>query len=82
VSVRRRLENLEERAMPRRHIPEAKLRQCDASRQKMREHLDRIAALRRGELDTEEAAEVEAVNAAFEGRIRAEPKGGGCIPIE
>jgi len=35
----------------------------------MREHLGQVAALRRGELDSEEAAEVQAVNAAFEGRL-------------
>jgi hypothetical protein len=34
----------------------------------MTEHLDRIAALRRGELGPEEAAEVESLNAAFEDR--------------
>jgi hypothetical protein len=32
-------------------------------------YLPAASALRRGELDTEEAAEVEAVNAAFEGRL-------------
>ncbi len=79
MSMRRRLENLEERAMPRRHVPEAKLRQSDARRH-MREHLDRIVALWRGELDTEEAAEVEAVNADFESRL-VEIRGRGCIPI-
>jgi hypothetical protein len=35
----------------------------------MTEHLSRVAALRRGELGPEEAAEVEAVNAAFEDRL-------------
>jgi len=35
----------------------------------MVEHLDRVAALRRGELGPEEAAEVEAFNAAFESRL-------------
>jgi len=37
----------------------------------MTEHLDRVAALRRGELDAEEAAGVEAVNADFKGRLVA-----------
>lgn len=55
-------------AMPRRHVPEAKLRQPDARRH-MTEHLGRLAALRLGELDPEEAAAVEAVDAAFEGRL-------------
>jgi hypothetical protein len=68
VSMRHRLEALEERAMPRRRVPEAKLCQSDARRH-MTEHLGRVAALRRGELDAEEAAEVEAVNAAIRGRL-------------
>ena len=66
MTMRRRLEALEDRV--RRHISEAKLHQSDARRH-MTEHLGRVAALRRGELDPEEAAEVEAVNAAFEGRL-------------
>jgi hypothetical protein len=68
VSVRRRLESLEERAMQRQHVTEAKLRQSDARRH-MREHLGRVAALRRGELGPEEAAEVEAVSAAIKSRL-------------
>lgn len=68
MSMRRRIEVLEERAMPTRHVPEAKLRQSDARRH-IREHLGRVAALRRGQLDSEEAAEVEALNAAFVGRL-------------
>jgi hypothetical protein len=67
MSMRRCLETLEKRAMPRRHVPDVKLRQSDARRH-MREHLGRVAALRRGELGPEEAAEIEAVSAAFEGR--------------
>jgi hypothetical protein len=35
----------------------------------MVEHLDRLARLKRGELGPEEAAEVEAANAAFEARL-------------
>jgi len=66
--MRRRLTALEEQAMPRQHVPEAKLRQSDARRHMM-EHLGRVAALRRGELGPEEAAKVEAFNAAFEGRL-------------
>jgi hypothetical protein len=35
----------------------------------MREHLGRVAALRRGELGPEEAAEVEAMSAAIKSRL-------------
>jgi len=66
VSARRRLEALEARAMPSRDAPEAK--PSDA-RRRMVEHLDRLAALRRGELGPEEAAEVEAANHAIESRL-------------
>lgn len=76
MSMRRRLEALEERAMPRRQVPEAKLRHSDARRH-MREHLGRVAALRRGELGLEEAAEVEAIKAAFESRL-ARIRGEDC----
>jgi hypothetical protein len=68
VSMRRRLEALEEQAMPRRLVPEAKPHQSDARRH-MREHLGRVAALRRGELGPEEAAEVEAMSAAIKSRL-------------
>jgi hypothetical protein len=63
--------------MPRRHVPDAKLRHSDA-RQRMTEHLGRVAALRRGELGPEEAAKVEAFNAAFEGRL-ARIRGEGSL---
>jgi hypothetical protein len=76
VSMRRRLKTLEERAMTRRLVPEAKLPRSDARRY-MREHLAQVAALRRGELGPEEAAEVEAANAAFESR-RARIRGEGA----
>jgi hypothetical protein len=68
VSMRRRLEALEERAMPSQQVPEAEPRQSDA-RRRMLERLDLVAALRRGELGPEEAAEVEAANAVFESRL-------------
>ena len=68
MSMRRRLEALEERATPTRHVPEAEPHQSDA-RRRMTEHLDRIAALRRGELGPEEAADVEAFKAAIESRL-------------
>jgi cytochrome c556 len=73
VSARRRLEALEARAMPSRDAPDAK--RSDA-RRRMVEHLDRLAALRRGELGPEEAAEVEAANSAFEARL-AQMRGEG-----
>ena len=73
MSTRRRLEALEARTMPSRDVPEAK--PSDA-RRRMVEHLDRVAALRRGELGPEEAAEVEAANDAFEGRL-AQRRGEG-----
>ena len=76
MSLRRRLENLEERAMQRQHVTEAKQHQSDARRH-MREHLARVAALRQGELNPEQAAEVEAINAAFEARlVRIRGEGG------
>jgi hypothetical protein len=73
VSRRRRLEALEARAMPSRYAADAK--RSDA-RQRMVEHLDRVARLKRGELGLEEAAEVEAANAAFEARL-AQMRGEG-----
>jgi hypothetical protein len=76
VSVRRRLELLEDRAMLRQQVPEAKPHQSDARRH-MTEHLGRVAALRRGELGPEEAAEVESLNAAYEDR-RARIRGEGA----
>jgi hypothetical protein len=44
----------------------------------MREHLEQVARLRRGELGPEEEAEVEAMNAAVE-RRRREIRGEGSI---
>ena len=72
MSMRRRIERIEtlqERAMPRRHVPEVQLHHSDA-RRRMMEHLRLVARLRRGELGPEEAAEVESLNAAFEVRRR------------
>jgi hypothetical protein len=68
VSMSRRLKALEERAMPRRRVPEAKPRHSDARRH-MTEHLERVAALRRGDLGPEEAARVEAMDAALRRRF-------------
>jgi len=45
----------------------------------MTEHLGRVAAVRRGELDNEEAADVAAVNAAFEGRLARIRGEGGLL---
>jgi len=39
-------------------------------------HLDQVARLRRGELSEEEAAEVQATNAALEDRLARFPKRG------
>jgi cytochrome c556 len=66
VSTRRRLEALEARVMQSGDAPDAK--RSDA-RRRMVEHLDRMASLKRGELGPEEAAEVEAANAALEVRL-------------
>jgi hypothetical protein len=76
VSLQRRLEALEERAMSRRHVPEPMLRQSDA-RRRMTEHLDRYAAWRRaGSPNTEEGRELQALSEAFR-RRRAELRGEG-----
>jgi hypothetical protein len=81
VSMRRRLEALEERAMPRRGVPEVKLPQSNG-RRRMTEHLGQVAALRRGELAPEEAAELESLNAAFEDRrMRIRGEGASYEPM-
>lgn len=51
-----------------RRQPSPELR-SSAARGRMREHLDRLAALRRDELDEEEREEVEAVNSAIRRRL-------------
>jgi hypothetical protein len=66
VSARRRLKVLEARTLPSPGAPEA---EPSDARRRMVEHLDRLAALRRGELGPVEAAEVEARNAAIEARL-------------
>jgi hypothetical protein len=68
VSVQHRVRVLEERAMARRRVPEPMPRQSDVRRHMM-EHLRLRAAGRRGELGPEEAAQVEAMNAAAERRF-------------
>ena len=73
MSLERRLKVLEARAMPSRDAPES---EPSDARRRMVKHLDRLAALRRGELGPEEAAEVEAANHAIEARL-AEPRGEG-----
>jgi hypothetical protein len=65
VSVRRRLEALEGQAQFRRRIPEG----SREARQRMVEHLAQVGRLRRGELDPEEAAEVEAFTTAVKARL-------------
>lgn len=67
----RRLEALEEQS--RRQAP----RPSFDARRRLGEHLDRIAALRRGELGSEEEAEVEATSAALQRRL-AEIRGEGA----
>jgi hypothetical protein len=74
VSLDRRLEALEERAMPRQRVPEAK---PSEARRRMVEHLDQLAALKRGELDPEEAARVETTSAAIQSRLAARRGEGG-----
>jgi hypothetical protein len=72
----RRLEALEARAMPSRDALES---EPSDARRRMVEHLDRLAALKRGELGPEEAAEVEALNAAFEARLARIRGEGGLL---
>jgi hypothetical protein len=77
VSMRRRLETLEERAMPRRQVPETQVRQSDA-RRRMTEHLSRLAAWRRaGSPDTEEGRELQALSEAFKKRHAEQLRGEG-----
>jgi hypothetical protein len=64
--------------MSRRGVPEPMPRQSDA-RQRMMRHLRLVARLRRGELGPEEAAQVEAMNAAAERRF-AKMRGEGGEP--
>ncbi len=64
MNLRRRLEDLE-------RLPPRTPRGPSEARRRMEEHLDRLAALRRGELSEEEAAEVEATDAAIESRMAA-----------
>jgi hypothetical protein len=62
VSVRSRLEALEGRTRLRRRVSEGSTR----TRADMLEHLCQMARLKRGELEPEEAAEVESYTAAVE----------------
>jgi hypothetical protein len=61
--MRHRLESLEDRA---RHNVAGR---SSGARHYMREHLEQVARLRRGELGPEEVAEVEAKNDAVESRL-------------
>ena len=74
MSVRSRLEALEGRAQLRRRVTEG----SPQARVRMAEHLDRVAALRRGDLGSEEAARVEAMSAAVESRLASRIEGGGA----
>jgi len=73
VSVRSRLEALEGRVQVRQRGQEG----SPQARARMLEHLDRVAALRRGDLDPEEAAEVEAISAAVGSRLVSRRGEGG-----
>jgi hypothetical protein len=57
-------------------VPEGSLQ----AGERMVEHLDRVAALRRGVLGPEEAARVEAMSAAVESRLASRTEGGGGKP--
>lgn len=74
MSVRRRLKALEDRIPAKQPEPPGR----SEARQWMKEHLDRIAKARRGNLSEEEVAEVEAVNAAIQRRM-AEIRGEGVV---
>jgi hypothetical protein len=74
VSARSRLRALEGRAQLRRRAPQG----SPQARARMVEHLDRVAALRRGELGPEEVARVEAMSAAVESRLASGIEGGGA----
>ena len=66
MSARRRLDALEGRArLLRHHAPEGSAQ----ARERMVEHLAQVRRLRRGELEPEGAAEVEAMNAAVQRRF-------------
>ena len=65
MSVRSRLEVLEGRVQVRQRGQDG----SPQARARMLEHLDLVAALRRGELGPEEAAKVEAMSAAAESRF-------------
>ncbi len=69
-SIHRRLEALEARS----EAP-----QPSDARRRMVAHLDRLAALRRGELGPEEEAEVAATHAALQERM-ASRRGGEGVP--
>jgi hypothetical protein len=72
VNVRRRLESLEGRARLRLRVP-----QGSQARAHMVEHLDRVAALRRGDLGPDEATRVETMSAAVESRFASRRGEGG-----
>jgi hypothetical protein len=63
-AIHRRIEALE--GLERRVRPERQPGSSTDAREQMKAHLAQVAALRRGELSPEEAAEVEAMNAALE----------------
>lgn len=62
--LHRRIEALEKR------LSQSQQERSTDIRERMKVHLDRVVRRRRGELSEEEAAEVEATNAAIERRMR------------
>lgn len=70
MTVKRRLERLEDR------IPAPEPPGRSEARGRMRDHLGRVARLRRGELSAEEEAEVRTMSEAVQRRI-AESRGEG-----
>ena len=73
MSVRRRLETLEGRAQLRWRVPQ----DSPQARARMVEHLDRVAALRRGDLGPPLPARVDAMSAAVESRLASRRGEGG-----
>lgn len=71
MNARKRLEDLEARARQRPSVGPS------GARRRMVGHLYRLAASRRGELSPDEAAEVEADNAAVRQRLASRRGEGG-----
>ena len=74
MGIEGRLKRLEVQAQLRPRVSVGSAR----ARERMLKHLDQLAKLKRGELGPEEAAEVEAANAALEARL-AQMRGEGGL---